>query len=162
MNDSITQIYRQVEPTLKKRARSFARKWTGADSEDLGGAGREAFVKALRTYNPEYGTSMSTWIVNCANQQMKDECTKIALSRKRFDQLPELENMERGQLDYGIVQMEIESDAGVLSFDAKSLLKARLCGYNNYDLTRRKFISRWKLEKAEKELVAFGEQYVGI
>lgn len=156
-HSEITRIYRQMEPTLKKRARSYARRWTGANADDLAGAGREAFVKALQTYDPQYGASLDTWIINCANQKMLDECAKVALSRKRFDQFPEIEHFEvdTGVIDYGMAQVEIEIDSKELSFDARSLLKARMCGYNNFELTRRKFISRWKLEKAQKELEAY-------
>ena len=86
------------------------------------------------------------------------------MARKRFDQLPEVDGtaLDFGNDDICMAQVDIEMDTKELSFDARSLLKSRLCGYNNYDLTRRKFISRWKLEKAEKELVAFGEQYANI
>lgn len=176
-NSDITRIYRQVEPTLKKRAKSYARRWTGACADDLGGAGREAFVKALQTYDPQYGASLDTWIINCANQKMLDECAKVALSRKRFDQIPTQRTKDfggsnvvdrfdsdsnldfsHGTIDNAFAQVEIEIDSKELSFDARSLLKARMCGYNNFELTRRKFISRWKLEKAQKEL----EAYVGL
>lgn len=148
----ISQQYREVESKLKQRARYYGYTWR-IDPSDLESVAREAFMRAVETYSPEFGTSRSTWQLRVINQMILDECKRLSRNRKREIVGEDYEDFGN---EFCVTEIELDNDiANHLSDDSKMLLNHRMSGYPDYKLRA----LNWRgLAKAQIELTTFAQK----
>jgi len=148
-------MYRKIEKSLQRRARYYGFAWK-IDPSDLEGVAREAFLRAVETYEPNFGASRETWQLNCINQAVLDECKRIARNRKR--EIVGGDVIEKPTQDFCIVEMELANEMEkTLSRESRILLNGRLQGYPDYKIRYLNWRSR---AKAQEELENFARNAV--
>lgn len=80
----VARLYRKMEPTLKSRVRYHARKWN-QQADDMEGAMREAFVKALSDYKPDFGTAEESLVHTYVNLKLSHEGRALYRAKRLFD-----------------------------------------------------------------------------
>lgn len=171
---TLARHYRANERTIKARTRYYARKWH-ISPDDISGDAREAFINAVRDYEPSFGTSVKTVIVTYVNTALNNAAEKTKCLQARF--VPqsymacvtcdgESVMMEMESVDLCTMQRNIQISSSEekelmdlinnnLDKHGKILLHARLCGYTTADSIKAKLLTRHQAVKATNDLRAF-------
>jgi len=178
---TLKHCYRANERTIKARTRYYARKWH-ISPDDISGDAREAFINAVRDYEPSFGTSVKTVIVTYVNTALNNAANKIKCLQARF--VPQSHMSSRHDKKYdsscmpdGCIENLVDWDLCTmqrhiqissseekelmdlinnnLDKHGKTLLHTRLCGYTTADSIKAKLLTRHQAVKATNDLRAF-------
>jgi DNA-directed RNA polymerase specialized sigma24 family protein len=164
---SIAAKYRTIEKPMKMRVQKFSRQFR-IDKDDLEGVAREAFLRSLDSYNPQFGAQEYTWQMNVINQAIYDECKRIARARSRLEPIDtfavgvESHGRDRWDMftapDFCIAEIELENSLKELSKSAQTFARERMAGYNRHEILKFGKMGRKKIDKAQAELVKFASE----
>ena len=171
---TLARCYQANERTIKARTCYYARKWR-VSPDEISGDAREAFIEAVKNYEPSFGTSVKTVIVTYVNTALNNAAEKTKRMQARF--VPqshmacvtsdgESVMMEMESVDLCTMQRNIQISSSEekelmdlinnnLDKHGKILLHTRLCGYTTADSIKAKLLTRHQAMKATNDLREF-------
>lgn len=99
-NEMLTEYERLIYATVQKYTYKIDEKRTCNTFEDLLQEGRIAALKAIRTYSTDHRTKLSTYIVNCVRNRLRDLNKKANAKKNPVTQhFADMTPFEKGTTD---------------------------------------------------------------